>query len=59
MVLLQLIDNKKNSRGYHIPMIGLGKFKEVTVVLKLLTTKRGRDREIKCTTKFFYLYRLK
>ena len=32
---LQLIDNKKITGGYHIPMINLGKCKEVTAVLKL------------------------
>jgi hypothetical protein len=32
------IDSKsKDSRGYHIPMIDLGKRKKVTAVLKLLT----------------------
>ena len=33
---LQLIANKKNNRGYHIPMIDLGESKKVTAVLKLL-----------------------
>ena len=33
--LLQSIDNQKNNRGYHIPMIDLGKCKKVTAVLKL------------------------
>ena len=37
MSFLKLIDNKKIERGYHIPMIDLGKFKEVTLVLKLKT----------------------
>ena len=32
---LQLIDNQKIAGGYHIKMIDLGKFKEVTTVLKL------------------------
>ena len=28
----------KNSRGYRIPVIDLGKYKEVTTVLKLITS---------------------
>ena len=33
--LLQLIANQKNNIGYYIPMIDVGKSKEVTAVLKL------------------------
>jgi hypothetical protein len=34
--VLQLIANKKNNRGYHIPMIDLGESEKVTAVLKLV-----------------------
>ena len=32
----QLIANKKNNRGYHIPMIDLGESEKVTAVFKLV-----------------------
>ena len=31
-IFLELIANQKNNRGYHIPMIDVGKSKEVTAV---------------------------
>ena len=34
-VLFAIDRLSKNNRGYHIPMLDLGKSKEVTVVLKL------------------------